>query len=42
MKEKLIQSIMKIKGCDRNEAIRMLLVAANEWESKRLQMKGSK
>ena len=39
MKEKLIQSIMNIKGCDRAEAIRMLLVAANEWESKRLRMK---
>ena len=39
MKEKLIQSIMNIKGCDRAEAIRMLLVAANEWEAKRLRMK---
>jgi len=39
MKEKLIISIMNLKGCDRAEAIRMLLVAASEWEAKRLRMK---
>ena len=38
MREKLIQSIMNVKGCDRHEAIRMLLVAASEWDAKVLRM----
>jgi hypothetical protein len=38
MKESLIKAVMKVKGCDRHEAIRIILVDANEWERKRLTM----